>query len=451
MITATDVLHSHSCRVCPFAWGARKKGVMVMRRETHTARCGWLTIVNSAPIALTGAIVTLLLWPPTTRAQSRDQLDAAREKMVETAVIGAGVTNPRVIEAMRKTPRHEFLARQYRKQAYEDMSLPIGDQQTISSPFIVAFMTEALDPQPTDRVLEIGTGSGYQAAILSGLVRAVYSIEIVETLGLSAQRTLQRLRYDNVHVRVGDGFQGWAEHAPYDKIIVTCSPENVPQPLIDQLREGGIIVIPVGERYSQTLYVMRKREGKLEQEALRPTLFVPMTGTAEEAREILPDPKNPQISNGGFEKPALTTGFVPDWYYQRQATQVHDKTAPEGEFFLTITNEEPGRPGWAMQGFPVDGRSVSQLQLSGWVKYQNVRPGQTSEQMPGIIVTFFDESRKQSPPRWIGPFRGSADWQHQSELIRVPPSAREAIIRIGLFGAVGTISFDDVRVAPTTK
>ena len=201
---------------------------------------------------------------PPAAAQTRAQLDAARQRMVTTAVIDAGVKNPRVIEAMRTTPRHEFVPRASRKLAYEDMALPIGDQQTISSPFIVAFMTEAVDPQPTDRVLEIGTGSGYQAAVLSGLVQDVYTIEIVESLGQTAQRTLESVcATSNVHVKIGDGFQGWPEHAPFDKIIVTCSPESVPQPLIDQLREGGLIVIPVGTRYQQVLHLMRKRDGKL--------------------------------------------------------------------------------------------------------------------------------------------------------------------------------------------
>ncbi len=403
--------------------------------------------MGSLALVLIQAWTAAAWWCPVTcQAQTRSQLDAARKKMVEIAVVEAGVANKRVIEAMLQTPRHEFVARQWRKQAYEDMSLPIGDQQTISSPFIVAFMTEALDPQPTDRVLEIGTGSGYQAAVLSPLVRDVYTIEIVEPLGRTAQITLEKLRYTNVHVKIGDGFKGWSEHAPFDKIIVTCSPENVPQPLIDQLKEGGRLVIPVGERYQQTLYVMRKRDGKLEQEALRPTLFVPMTGAAEEARKVQPDPRNPRLANGGFEKPALETGFIPDWYYQRQATHIRDIKAPEGEYYLTIENDEPGKPGWVMQGFPVDGREVSRLTISAWVKYEGIGPGQNEDQRPAIIVTFFDENRQQSPPRSIGSFRGTADWRQETETIRVPPSAREAILRIGLFGAVGKISFDQVSV-----
>ena len=204
--------------------------------------------------------------------------------MVQEVVAGAGIQNPRVIEAMRNTPRHEFVPRQLRQYAYLDMALPIGDQQTISSPFIVAFMTECIDPQPTDRVLEIGTGSGYQAAVLSRLVQQVYSIEIVEPLGRRAARTLRQMRLDNVTVRIGDGFQGWPEEAPFDKIIVTCSPELVPQPLIDQLKDEGLLVIPVGERYQQTMYLFRKSNHGLQREALRPTLFVPMTGQAEADR-----------------------------------------------------------------------------------------------------------------------------------------------------------------------
>src|SRR5262249_39247468 len=146
--------------------------------------------------------------------------------------------------------------------SYYDMGLPIGNQQAISSPLIVSQMTQALKTQPTDKVLEIGTGSGYQAAVLSPLVKDVYTIEIVEPLGKKAKQTLDRLgKYKNVHTKTGDGYQGWPEFAPFDKIIVTCSPEKVPQPLIDQLADGGMMVIPVGERYTQTLYLFTKKGG----------------------------------------------------------------------------------------------------------------------------------------------------------------------------------------------
>ncbi len=181
-----------------------------------------------------------------------DDTKADLARMVQTEVVGAGIKDPRVIEAMGATPRQEFVPPAQRAWAYDDMALPIGEGQSISPPFVVAYMTEQLDPQPTDRVLEIGTGSGYQAAVLSHLVRDVYTIEIQEPLGRRADAVLKQLGYANVHRRIGDGYQGWPEAAPFDKIIVTCSPEKVPQPLVDQLREGGRLIVPVGDAFSRT-------------------------------------------------------------------------------------------------------------------------------------------------------------------------------------------------------
>ncbi len=381
-------------------------------------------------------------------AQDRgsDSYGAARKRMVQDFVAGAGITDQRVLDALQQTPRHEFVSRQYRDQAYEDMALPIGDKQTISSPFIVAFMTEALAPRPSDRVLEIGTGSGYQAAVLSPLVADVYTIEIVEALGLTARKTLERLGYQNVHTKVGDGFQGWPEHAPFDKIIVTCSPEDVPQPLIDQLKEGGRIVVPVGQRYQQILYIMRKENGQLAREALRPTLFVPMTGAAEDRRQVQPDPLDPQIANGGFEKEALETGFVPDWYYQRQTRQLSDGSAPAGHRFLRVENQQPGKPGFALQGFAINGQQISRLEVSCSLRYEGVRPGRTKEELAAVVVTFYDRNRAPLGYRWLGPFQGSAPWHRERAVLRVPREATEGIIRIGLFGAVGQIDFDEVQI-----
>ncbi len=191
-----------------------------------------------------------------------------------------GIHEERVLAAMAKVQREEFVPADVRAASYSDGPLPIGHGQTISQPFIVAFMTEQLRPLAKDRVLEIGTGSGYQAAVLAELVAEVYTIEIIEPLARNAEATLQRLGYKNVHVKVGDGYKGWPEQAPFDAIIVTCAPNRVPQPLTEQLKEGGRMVIPVGPAGDQQLYLLKKEDGELEQRAILPVRFVPMAGEA---------------------------------------------------------------------------------------------------------------------------------------------------------------------------
>src|SRR5215510_12545901 len=201
---------------------------------------------------------------------------AQRQRMVQQQLKGRDIKDERVLAAMAKVPREEFVPADERGEAYEDGPLPIGHGQTISQPYIVAFMTEQLRLKPSDRVLEIGTGSGYQAAILATLVAEVYSIEIVGPLAKDAQATLQHLGYNNVHVKIGDGYKGWPDAAPFDAIIVTCAPDKVPQPLIDQLKDGGRMVIPVGERFAQQLYLLEKKNGQLKESATLPVRFVPM-------------------------------------------------------------------------------------------------------------------------------------------------------------------------------
>ncbi len=206
---------------------------------------------------------------------------AARKRMVSEQLRAPGrdIKSARVLTAMESVPRHEFVPEAVRGSAYADHPLPIGHGQTISQPYIVAFMTEKLDPRPTDKVLEIGTGSGYQAAILSALVAEVYTIEIVEPLAQRAEADLRRLGYKNVKVRAGDGYKGWPEAAPFDAIIVTCAPDHIPQPLIDQLKEGGKMIIPVGETsWNQALYLLEKKGKEVKKRAVLPVRFVPMTG-----------------------------------------------------------------------------------------------------------------------------------------------------------------------------
>ena len=201
--------------------------------------------------------------------------------MVEEQLKPRGIHDERVLAAMAKVPREEFVPQNMRAQSYADSALPIGHDQTISQPFIVAYMTEQLRLQPTDRVLEIGTGSGYQAAVLAELAKDVYTIEIVEPLAKDASARLAQLGYNNAHVKIGDGYQGWPEVAPFDAIIVTCAPDKVPEPLAQQLKEGGRMIIPVGSgMMDQQLYLLEKKDGELAQRAILPVRFVPMAGEA---------------------------------------------------------------------------------------------------------------------------------------------------------------------------
>ncbi len=398
-------------------------------------------------IILSVSFFAVLSVQSTVQAQSVKTLRDARNRMVDKEIVAAGVKDPRVIQSMRTTPRHEFVPRHKRKMAYYDMALAIGNKQTISPPFIVAYMTEALHPKPTDRVLEIGTGSGYQAAVLSPLVRDVYSIEIVEPLGRKAAKVLKRLKYDNVHTKVGDGFKGWPEHAPFDKIIVTCSPEGVPNALVDQLREGGQLLIPVGERYNQALYLLTKKKGKMVSEQLLPVLFVPMTGEAERRRKILPDPAKPKIDNGDFEDTVGDEEPSPTgWYYQRQLSITSGNDVPSGKNYATFKNEEAGRGCRALQGFPVDGSKVKQLQITLHVRARDVRVGQNMQQLPYLGIVFYGSNRNFLAERVVGPWRGSFPWLRKDITVDVPAKAREAIMRIGLFGGVGEISFDNIEI-----
>jgi protein-L-isoaspartate(D-aspartate) O-methyltransferase len=209
------------------------------------------------------------------------EFTARRNAMVTKQIENRGIRDSRLLAAMRHVPRHEFVPEEFRESAYEDRPLGIGYGQTISQPYIVAFMTEQVAPKQSDRILEVGTGSGYQAAILSKLVSDVFSIEIVPELAERASKTLKRLAFTNVRTRAGDGYQGWPEHAPFDAIIVTCAPDHVPDPLINQLKEGGRLIIPVGDAGDQSLYLLEKRNGKIERRLVLPVRFVPMTGKAQ--------------------------------------------------------------------------------------------------------------------------------------------------------------------------
>ncbi len=227
------------------------------------------------------AALTPFGWACGTAAPSAQPADTARQsarnRMVDDQLAGRDIKSARVLDAMRRVPRHEFVPESMRPGAYDDTPLPIGYNQTISQPYIVAYMTEALELQPTHRVLEIGTGSGYQAAVLGELAKEVYTIEIVEPLAKSARATLARLGYTNVHVRSGNGYQGWPEHAPFDRVMVTAAPDAIPPALVEQLAVGGLMAIPVGVS-EQELRILRRTATGLETLRTLPVRFVPMTG-----------------------------------------------------------------------------------------------------------------------------------------------------------------------------
>jgi protein-L-isoaspartate(D-aspartate) O-methyltransferase len=219
--------------------------------------------------------------PGVTPATTRDDEAGRRARMVETQIVPRGVRDPRVLAAMREVPRHLFVPPSQRARAYDDGPLPIGGNQTISQPYIVALMTELADIAPREKVLEIGTGSGYQSAVLSKLAGEVYSIEIVPELARQSAERLKKLGYGNVTVREGDGYRGWPEHAPFDAIIVTAAPDRIPQPLLDQLAPGGRMVIPVGSFFQELKVLSKEKNGKITEKDIIPVRFVPMTGEIE--------------------------------------------------------------------------------------------------------------------------------------------------------------------------
>ena len=216
-----------------------------------------------------------------TVGSEQDEYALARERMVSSQIVRREVSDKLVLAAMRKVPRHKFVPENMKPYAYEDRPLPIGEDQTISQPYIVALMTELLGLKGGEKVLEIGTGSGYQAAVLAEIVAEVYTIEIVESLARTAEEKLEEMGYENITVRFGDGYKGWEEHAPFDGVIVTAAPDHIPQPLVDQLKVGGRMVIPVGSRF-QELKLLTKTEDGVKEKDVIPVRFVPMTGEAQQ-------------------------------------------------------------------------------------------------------------------------------------------------------------------------
>lgn len=371
----------------------------------------------------------------------------AREKMVREELTAQGIKNDRVLRAMGQVPREQFLPLTKRKFAYLDMPIPIGEAQYMPPPLRTADLLEQIDPQPSDKVLVVGTGSGYGPGVLSRIVREVYAIEIVPELAREAAATFQRLKYSNITSKQGDGFAGWAEHAPYDKMLVECAPESVPPPLVEQLKEGGVLVIPVGEHFQQTLFKYRKQNGKLTVEQSRPTLFLPMIGKAKFLQTTDTAAQEPQILNPSFETEFEGDKNLPaNWYFVKQAQVIEYPTAPNGKRVLWFKNETPGHASIAIQGFACDGRKVKLLTITLNVKVKSVIRGQNLEQLPRLEIMYLNENNRAIHHDFIGPWFLTGDWTEQQARFQVPPQARAALIRIGLLGATGEAWFDNLRM-----
>jgi protein-L-isoaspartate(D-aspartate) O-methyltransferase len=262
----------------------RRRFGLAARRDAETAgRLATITLLLVLPFAAAACARGRQVSAERARESGGDHWAQARAEMVRSQIRARGIDDRRVLDAMERVERHRFVPDDMRDAAYGDHPLPIGHQQTISQPYIVALMSALLELDGHEKVLEIGTGSGYQAAVLGELAREVYTIEIVEPLAARASDLLTELDYDNVHVRAGDGYRGWPEQAPFDAIILTAAPPEIPQPLIDQLAAGGILAAPIGD-VEQELRVYERTADGLEQRAVIPVRFVPMTGEAQERR-----------------------------------------------------------------------------------------------------------------------------------------------------------------------
>ncbi len=389
----------------------------------------------------------LMSFQPAAAQSGLRELLEARRRMVNEEISAQGIENERLLTAMREVPREQFLPLSKRNLAYLNVAVTYGDGHIILPPLVTAHLIEQVDPQKNDKVLVIGSGSGYSTALLSRMCREVDAVEIDPVVAKSAEETLARLKYTNVRMRIGDGFEGWKEHAPYQRIIVECSPENVPQPLVDQLAEGGMLLVPVGDEFDQTMHLCKKENGKLSTLSLWPTLLLPMKGKAEELRSQSDKPRDPTLLNSGFEELVPQTKDVPAaWVYVRQGRAIADRSCPEGNNSMSFTNVTPGVVATAIQAFPVDGKKISELGIACKVWGMDIRPGQTRQQLPRVEVRFFDEKRRLVGGDWMGGWNMSFTWIKKDHVFAVPRLAKFAVIRIGLGGATGEIKFDDFKL-----
>lgn len=394
----------------------------------------------------TAALCFVAPQPAAAQSGMRELLEA-RRIMVNEEIAAQGIENQKLLEAMREVPRELFIPLHKRDLAYLNVAITYGDGNVILPPLVTAHLIEKLDPQKNDKVLVIGAGSGYSTALISRMSREVYAVEIDRAVATTAEETLRSLKYTNVKLRVGDGFEGWKEHAPYQRIIVECSPDSVPRPLVDQLAEEGTLLVPTGSEFDQTMYLCKKVNGELTTLSLWPTLLVPMKGKAEELRSHSGLLRTPSILNGGFEEIVPSTKDVPtNWAYVRQGNVVEDSSCPEGSHALSFVNVTRGVAATAIQAFPVDGKNVSELTLACKIWGKDIRPGQNRQQLPRMEVRFYDEKLRYVGGDWMGGWNMTFSWVKKDHVFNVPRPAKFAVLRIGLGGATGEIRFDDIRL-----
>ena len=407
------------------------------------------TVVSALAVCLIGLVAADSFFPAA-HAQNPAHFEQARKRMVEEVIIGVGDQGRAGDQGdAGDCPRTNSSMPKYRREAYFDMAFPIGDKQTISPPFIVAYMTEPLDPQPTDKVLEIGTGSGYQAAVLSPLVKEVYTIEIVESLGKSAADARSSgSKYKNVVHQSRRRLSRLARaRARSTKSSSPARPRKCPSPLIDQLKEGGSMVVPVGERYQQTLYSLPQegRQAGSRDAAAHAVRAHDRQGRRSPQGQARPGQTRSSSTAASKKKP---TQRGPARLVLRTACEVGGRReAPDGKHYVSFTNDEPGRlPPICCKAFAIDGRKVKQLKVSARVMTKNVVRGADDNEQCYILFTLYDDQRRDLGMQVMGPFLGTSDWHEETRTFDIPITAREGIFRIGLFGATGFAAYDKISI-----
>lgn len=421
-----------------------------------------------------------LFSPERSSRRGRDSwvvLPAAKFFVENELVLQDGLENDLVLSAMMRIPREKFLPQNKKSGAYRDVAIPIGCSRMDYSPYITAYCISQLDPAPDDKVLEIGTGCGYASAVLSLLVREVHTVEFHATLSKKANQSLKKIGIKNVYGKIGDGFQGCPEQAPFDKIIVWGAVEDIPESLIDQLKEGGRMVVSVGEKYQQTLYLCRKKNGELKKETLPPTFFTSMPGEAESRRILLADPKNPSILGGDFEHYYGETRLPYGWYHVKNARILQGPDAPNGTNYMrfevepeyTIVHDphemedsygEPPeqfvpsaeKTAQIVQSFAIDGKTVSRVKFGVFLRAENIQPLDPQNPPKGtIVLAFYGEDREVLQCVQLASVYGSFNWKPFSTEIPVPRKTLEADLYIGLFQNAGRLDIDAVSLERTRR